>query len=312
MKKDRFYYSANLAGLTVLLYLALGLLLRTLLSALLGVHLSGANLTNPVGIPEAAIQLLNCLCTILNIGLPMLFLLQAERPLGIKLPGKRVSSQILCTLLPIFLLFTTVCTALATGLRSLLSRGGYSVPAATLPESSAALFLCLISTCVLPAVGEELLFRGALQNLLRPWGDRFAIVVVSIFFSLLHRDLSQLPSIFAMSLFLGAVAVRYDSMMPSILLHLANNLSSFLLLWARSRMDATSLLGLSTTLFMIYVACGIFATVYAVRNRMFAPLPRHPKAKNQMSLAERLLYAPVYSMALLLLILTAVMEYVNR
>lgn len=310
MKRDRFYYSANLAGLTVLLYLALSTLLRTGVDALLGFHLAGAGISNPLGLSETVIQLINCLCTFINLALPLWLLLVAERRLGLALPSGRVKGDTLCLLLMIFLLYTTACTALVSGLRTLLSHGGYQAPAsASLPESGIALFFALISTCVLPAIGEELLFRGALQTLLRRWGDWFAIVVTSLFFALLHRDLSQLLSIFAISLFLGYTAFRFKSLVPCIVLHLANNLSSFVLLWARSRMDATSALGLSVVLFTLYIACGALSLILAYRRRLFAPLPRYAPPPHSMSRAERLIYAPVYDFALLLLIITAIMEY---
>lgn len=313
MKKDRFYYSANLAGLTVLLYLFLSTLLRGGLDLLLFANLAGAGLQNPMGISEALAQLLNCLCALLNLGLPIFVLHRSLREMGIRLPRSRVSFEQICTVLPVFMLFVTASTALVSLARSLLLRGGYTPPATvSLPSSSVALFLCLIATCVVPAIGEELLFRGLIQSLFRGWGDWFAILVTSLFFSLLHRDLSQVPSIFAMSVFLGYLAVRFDSLIPSMVLHLANNLSSFLLVWAKASLDQTSALGLFATLFTIYIGCGILALVVALRHRVFVPLPHRRRQKGQMSLAERLIYAPVFDFAVLLLVITAMMEYWKR
>lgn len=310
MKKDRLFYSANLVGLTVLLYLTLSTLLKGALSLFLSVYQPGAALHNPVGLPELLIQSLNLVCSLINLGVPLWLLCHSMRPMNVRLPLARVPRRQVLTALPLFLLFTTLCTALANGLRILLDKGGYRVPeAAQLPTGSFALFLCFLATCVLPAVGEELLFRGALQQLLRPWGDWFAILVTSFFFSFLHHDLSQLPSIFAMSVFLGYVAVATGSVRPGILLHFANNLSSFLLLWARQRLDATNLLGLSMLLFAIYIACGLFALLQLRRSGLLRRLNGYVVPKNQMGRLERLLYAPVCSFTALLLILTTVMEY---
>lgn len=310
MKKDRLFYSANLVGLTVFLYLTLSTLLRGALSLFLAVYQPGAALHNPVGLPEFLIQLLNLACSVVNLGVPLWLLCRTIRPLNVRIPHAKVPRKQLLTALPIFLLFTTLCTALANGLRIVLDKGGYSVPeAAQLPSGNLALFFCFIATCVVPAVGEELLFRGGIQQLLRPWGDWFAILVTSFFFSFLHHDLSQLPSIFAMSVFLGYVAVVTGSVRAGILLHFANNLSSFLLLWARQRLDATNLLGLSILLFAIYIACGLFALLQLQRVGLLRPLARYTVPKNQMGRWERLLYAPICSFTALLLILTTVMEY---
>lgn len=310
MKKDRLFYSANLVGLTVLLYLTLSTLLRGALSLFLSVYQPGAELHNPVGMPELLIQLLNLVCSLVNLGVPLWMLCRTMRPLNVRLPLGRPPRRQLLAALPLFLLFTTVCTAGANGLRILLSKGGYQAPeAAQLPSGGVALFLCFLATCVLPAIGEELLFRGGIQQLLRPWGDWFAILVTSFFFSFLHHDLSQLPSIFAMSMFLGYIAVVTGSVRASIWLHFANNLSSFLLLWARQRLDATNLLGLTVLLFAIYISCGLFALLQLRRVGLLQKLSRCKVPKNQMARWERLLYAPLCSFTALLLVLTTVMEY---
>ncbi|MEG0804613.1 MAG: CPBP family intramembrane glutamic endopeptidase, partial [Pygmaiobacter sp.] len=223
MKKDKLYYSANLAGLTVLLYLLLALFLRSVLAAVLSLHLPGAALTNPIGVSDIVVQLLNGFCTALNLALPLLVLVRLLPPLGIHLPLRRVPLRVYLLTLPLFLMVTTLCTALASGLRRLLTHGGYLPPTPSeLPQNGFAALLCLVATCILPALGEELLFRGALQSLLRPWGDWFAIGTTSLLFCLLHHDLSQLPSIFVISLFLGYIAVVTGSVLPCIVLHCAN------------------------------------------------------------------------------------------
>lgn len=310
MKKDKFYYSANLAGLTVLLYLFLSTLLRGGLSLFLNSNLAGADLANPVGISQTLAQLLNCLCVLANLLIPLMFLLQNAKSLNLRLPQGRATSEEICTLLPIFLLFVTVCTALVSGLRTLLFKGGYTPPTATvLPDGAVPLFFSFLAICVLPAIGEELLFRGAIQSLFKGWGEWFSILVTSLLFSLLHRDISQLPSIFAMSVFLGYVAIRFNSLVPCICLHMGNNFSSFLLVWAKANLDQTSALGLTVTLFTIYICCGVLAIGVAFKKHVFVPLPRKLRSKGQMSLAERLIYAPVFDFAVLILLVTAIMEY---
>ena len=50
-RRDNLYYSANLIGMAVGLYLLLGQLLQAALSAALGANLPGAGAANPAGIP---------------------------------------------------------------------------------------------------------------------------------------------------------------------------------------------------------------------------------------------------------------------
>ena len=60
-----------------------------------------------------------------------------------------------------------------------------------LPESGAALVLGFFVLCMVPAVCEELLFRGAMQGLMRPCGSAAAIFGPALLFALLHGDLVQ-------------------------------------------------------------------------------------------------------------------------
>ena len=82
-RRDNLYYSANLIGMAVGLYLLLGQLLQAALSAALGANLPGAGAANPAGIPVWAAMLLNCLATLVNLGTPILCLRAWARPLGL-------------------------------------------------------------------------------------------------------------------------------------------------------------------------------------------------------------------------------------
>lgn len=69
---------------------------------------------------------------------------------------------------------------------------------------------------------EELLFRGAILQTLRPFGKRFAIVFSALLFGLFHKNLIQAPSAFLVGLILGYVAVEH-SLVWCIVLHFLNN-----------------------------------------------------------------------------------------
>lgn len=309
-RRDNLYYSANLIGMAVGLYLLLGQLLQAALSAALGANLPGAGAANPAGIPVWAAMLLNCLATLVNLGTPILCLRAWARPLG--LPGGRCAARAAVVLLgiPLFLCYTTLCSALSNLVRILLGFGGYTPPAAThLPDSTGGLALAFVAICVLPAVLEELFFRGAIQGMLAPYGDWFSIVVTSALFALLHSDLSQLPAIFALSLFLGYVAAATKNVVNSILLHFVNNVSSFLLLWSQQQMDGTNAVGLSAILFTLYFGAGLLALAALIRRGGAKKPPRYPTRKNRMGRTERILSAPVFVFMLLILILIAILEY---
>lgn len=83
----------------------------------------------------------------------------------------------------------------------------------------------LLLLAVLPAVGEEMLFRGGLQNFLtrathRPW---LSIVIVSILFSLIHFSFfGFLPRLF-LGLVLGAIFFYTQNLWLSVFAHFLNN-----------------------------------------------------------------------------------------
>ena len=82
----------------------------------------------------------------------------------------------------------------------------------------------LVGACVLAPLGEELMFRGILA---RSFATRLpaiaAIAISSALFSAYHMALPQLGPTFTLGLALAFVALRADSILPTILLHAINN-----------------------------------------------------------------------------------------
>lgn len=300
-RRDNLYYAANLIGLAVLVYLAVSALLQTALAALLAAL---------PGIPAWGTALANCAVTAADLAAPLLCLRHWAAPLGLPpLRLQRPHREAALIGLPLFLCFTTLCGVAANLVRMLLDLGGYVPPQTMRLPEGGALVLSFLSVCLIPAVGEELLFRGTIQKLLSPYGGWFSIIVSSLFFTLLHPDLSQLPSIFAMSLFLGYVAAASGSVANTILLHFANNASSFLLLWSRQQMDGTNAMAFSAVLFTLYFAAGLLALLALIRRGGPRRLPRYPTRRNRMGRTERILPAPFFTFTLLLLVLTDLLEY---
>lgn len=75
---------------------------------------------------------------------------------------------------------------------------------------------------VLPAVCEEIAFRGAV---LRAWSGRpvLAVVLSAAVFSALHGSVARVPPTFVLGLLAGFVAWRTGSVLPAIAVHLAHN-----------------------------------------------------------------------------------------
>lgn len=83
--------------------------------------------------------------------------------------------------------------------------------------------LLLVTSALLPAVCEELFFRG---YLLSAWEDRRGwgcVPVTAVLFTLLHGSLQGLPARLLMGLLLGFVCVRSGSVFVPVLAHFGYN-----------------------------------------------------------------------------------------
>ena len=92
-------------------------------------------------------------------------------------------------------------------------------------------FLSILTTCVLAPIGEELLCRGVIQHFAQRVSSRFwlANCIQAALFGILHLNLVQGLYAFVFGLALGAVARKFNSLIPAILLHFVINLSGMLL-----------------------------------------------------------------------------------
>ena len=79
-------------------------------------------------------------------------------------------------------------------------------------------------TVIIAPLCEELIFRGFLLKPLRKYGDFTAVLVSAVIFALFHGNVDQLAYALISGIFLGIIAVRSNSILPSIILHSANNL----------------------------------------------------------------------------------------
>lgn len=82
----------------------------------------------------------------------------------------------------------------------------------------------LVFVIILAPICEELIFRKLLLQPLRNIGDGFAVVVSSLLFGACHGNFDQFPYAFAVGCLYGILAVRSGKLLPTIALHLVNNL----------------------------------------------------------------------------------------
>lgn len=96
-------------------------------------------------------------------------------------------------------------------------------PMAQLREKTDELTL-IVGFCVLPAITEELAFRGLIQHWLEnAFPARKALIIASGLFAALHFSVLSAPYLFLVGVLLGWVKMRTKSLYPSMLIHFLHN-----------------------------------------------------------------------------------------
>ncbi len=149
---------------------------------------------------------------------------------------------------------------------------------------------------VIPAVMEELFFRGTICKALRVYGRGTATVASAVMFALMHANIEQLLYTFIAGLFLAWIYLETDSLLYPILLHFINNGISASLDIINEHCDP-SVYNLASFLSNIIVwgAMAVGLTVYLLRilkgEKLFKPLKLKPdengEAVEPLSVRER-------------------------
>ena len=123
----------------------------------------------------------------------------------------------------------------------------------------------LIVFALLPALLEEFLFRGILCAEYSSYGASVAVVMSSLCFALLHFSFVRLPIYFFMGVVLSLTAGATRSLVPSILIHAANN--AFVLFFETYlyRIAGKHSGGLILLAFLIGVTTLVFAILFFSR-----------------------------------------------
>lgn len=140
--------------------------------------------------------------------------------------------------------------------------------------SAAFMLLYFIVTVPLPAVAEELLFRGAVLCSLARFNVRFAIIAQAVMFALAHSDPRRFCYAFCGGLALGYYAAVTGSLRFPVIAHMANNALSFMF-----ALNGDALLPISTvyvyvTVVAAVVICGIVGFIAHFRGKRDARLVR--------------------------------------
>lgn len=165
----------------------------------------------------------------------------------VRLAPRRSIGFVITMSLTAFLLSMLInCGIAALGSHSYYQTVDYS---SEIDGSKAIVLLCMV---VLPAIFEELFFRGMLIPALSSGGTGVAIFVSALAFALCHGSIYNFAGPFAAGLIYGYMSYALGSVWPAVAAHLINNALSLLIAYVTRAYD---ILGLWSYFLVISAAC---------------------------------------------------------
>jgi len=125
---------------------------------------------------------------------------------------------------------------------------------------------------VLPAIGEELYFRGSLQGILQQWkGIRISIWITAIIFSTIHFQFYGFVPRMLMGAFFGYLLFWSENMWLPIVAHFTNNVLAIIFYYLKFngfKVPDIDSIGIGNTMWIGLVsgAIGIFC-IYQFKRR---------------------------------------------
>ena len=133
------------------------------------------------------------------------------------------------------------------------------------PVNYGAMVLYVINMTIVPAILEEIAFRGFIMQSLRRFGDGFALFASAFVFSLIHVTPDRLPHTFIMGLAIGYFVLFTGSLKTGIIIHFVYNLIVTVLSIGYTYLSADFfVLNMVSEIIMLVVA--VFSLIYFIKN----------------------------------------------
>lgn len=176
-------------------------------------------------------ELLNAIAYIAAFSIPIWFFLAISKrktvePFGLSLTIGEKNTGLLTTAM--MFLGTATCFA-ASYVNSILfpiSEEAAEIYFSSDIRGEYVLVLMFISTAIVPAFVEELLFRGMVLSSVLPYSEGGAILVSALLFGLMHQTPFQFFYATAIGVVLGIIRVKTGSIWVGVLVHFCNNFLS--------------------------------------------------------------------------------------
>lgn len=178
----------------------------------------------------------NAALSLLGIFLPFFlgYLYQKKRGLLKELPLGTPYDNKAAVLLVFFGLMCCIAGSYVTNFFGAMVEGMFGITFTmptdeTVLDTPAKILLAVLGTAVIPAFVEEFAIRGTVMQPLRRYGDKFAIVMSSLVFAMMHGNMVQIPFAFIAGIAIGYAVTVSGSMWVGVAIHFLNNFSAVMM-----------------------------------------------------------------------------------
>lgn len=145
----------------------------------------------------------------------------------------------------------------------IINLGNIKASDQTMFLQSAPWWVAFIVSAVIPSIFEELLFRGAMQSLLRDFGTAVSIFAPALCFSVIHMDMSNMAGSFIVGIVCGYLTYSFGSLIPGMIVHLICN-SYYLIM--DFLIDTYKMFGLVPYFFIINIFLFLILSYFSLAN----------------------------------------------
>lgn len=140
-------------------------------------------------------------------------------------------------------------------------------------------FISILSLVILPAVCEELLFRGIIYNGLKKHGKTFSIILTGLMFSIFHMSLTQTVYPLLMGILLSVIMFYENNIYYCITVHLISNFTSLTLSYFDINLmfNHWTYILLAILLAILFTFVILFLTLKNSKNQYKQPITRQDK-----------------------------------
>ncbi|MEG1971808.1 MAG: type II CAAX endopeptidase family protein [Oscillospiraceae bacterium] len=225
------------------------------------------------GMREIAKETILLFSSVVSMALPFaVFGAFTKIPIQVALPKRRVSKKVMAACVGVSLgasvlgIFASNTVSIVLGALGVAFKNSMN----DFPLDLGALIIYCVNLTLVPAVFEEIAFRGFIMQSLRRFGDGFALIISAFCFSLVHITPDRLPHTFIMGLIIGYFVLFTGSLSTGIMIHLCYNITITILNYAFTLVGVKfELINLLAQILMLLAGAGGLIYFFKNYGKMF-------------------------------------------